>query len=869
MKKVFLTLCFVVILGSVVVTQVPSYRTAFAHFLLNHVLQKKGITVSFTKITQFSPFGLRADHVDVRYKDEIFLSADDFSLRASFQLKGPTIITVQGVSSYGIAFVGDLTSERVSGLLRLPSLGEIHITAPYCWSKEILEIKDYRIEGDGLCVYGSHSFFLDKGVSQGDLSFHCDDTLSLFTPFNVSLQGDIKGTVCLTSEQILHGRLHSNHLTWKDIGLENLEGDFTWDPTSLWTGGFSCKRVQWKSLCVPDMRAKMMPVSQGVSLDVQTFPTHKDANLRLKAILQSDGFYLSEGTYQDRLHQIVLAKPVTWTYQYPWPESSVELKLGKGTLSLSPASGSTQERRVVLNSVPLTVLSFLNDQWFLEGTLSGQGTINTGKDSSPYQFKLNAHTSHAHGNKQLIQTLSLVELHGDDQTLHWNLTTRGGAHLHLLGAGTWDWHQRSIESTLKGMIALDAVNAFLVHEDKLRGKVNLDLRARGSLDHPHLSGKISVVDGYYENGALGTIVKDIHFEGQIEESLLKLPKVTARDASRGTIQASGTIEFQQGFVPNFNLVADLKHVVLAQSDDLRGVADGKVSLKGVGMQAELRGTLEALSLVYDVEARNPRLPSLKIKGKRSRNVITPHKSDKLWIPLHLDVRLVNPMVIMGNNLRSQWRGELHLEKALSSPQVMGNLTLIDGRFDFLGKKLEATDGSVRFDKEPMNDPQLDIRAMREGTEITVYFQILGRASNPTFSFTSVPPLPMEEILARLIFNQSLGKTSSSQSLQIATALSSLQQAGGMNVFSKLQKVFGVDGIEFKQPEPDPNKSSLQGSVAVRKQLTERFSMNVESGLGADANKVGAEIKVTPHLSVEADVSSSENIGLGLNWSKRY
>lgn len=906
-------------------TQVPYVRDAIVNSVCRHISKKRGLSIAIERISGFLPFNLNAELITIGDAEGRFLRIEDVSLQG-FHYKAPfinhfiarsfncerlpngeknaqysslsslavvpqikikelklpngisfsevtvehkteTSLSLQGTSSYGMTLKGELTPELFFGSMQSFDLGTLSFSSQYLLTQENLKVRNYRIEGDGLNVAGHHTFPLNQGASQGEISFEIHNFRPFLTQFGVA--GNMTGTAKLTPEGSIHINVQSGQLLWNEIRAHELNGSTTWHAKTGWNGTFQCNSLAWKALQLESLIGKVETLSQGLGLDIKTSPTSQGGRLSLKALLSKASVQLSAADYKDSKHQVALAKPVTWSYQNLWPQSVLELRVGEGNFTLLPAENEGQEVTFTLNRIPLTIFALMKDQWALEGTLSGQGTLNRAMDSYPYQFKVMAQSFYKYGHTELMKATTQAEFRGDSAGLKWNLITKGANHLHLIGEGTWEWNSQAFTSSVKGVLTLDVLNPFLAYGDRLQGQVNLNLQARGTYDQPHLSGAISLTNGYYENGFLGTIVQDICFKGHIEESLLSLPKITARDISKGIVEAKGTIHIQKEFIPSFNLTANLQHFVLAQSDALKGIVNGQISLKGAGSQAELRGDLEAISLIYDFEIRNPRTQALRIKGERPKVNIVPQKS-RTGIPLSLKISLQHPLTIRSHNLKSHWNGDLSIEGMLSEPQVLGGLTFVDGHFEFLGKHLKLTEGSIQFDKDHLNDPQLDIRSTREGTEITVYFQISGRASNPAFSFTSLPPLPMEEILARIIFNKSLGKTSSSQSLQVATVLSSLQQAaGGMDIFNKLQSVFGLDVIEFKQPESDPYKTSLQGSVAIRKQLTERVSMSVEGGLGTDANKVGAEIKLTPNFSLEADVSSSENIGAGLNWSKRY
>jgi translocation and assembly module TamB len=354
--------------------------------------------------------------------------------------------------------------------------------------------------------------------------------------------------------------------------------------------------------------------------------------------------------------------------------------------------------------------------------------------------------------------------------------------------------------------------------------------------------------------------------------------VTAKDIAYGSVTGRGTISFQKGWTPSFDLRLELEKITLAQTDEIKGLASGPIFLKGFGSEAKLFGTLDVLSLIYDFGDQKALPRTLQLMDEADKETspkLLAAKSQAIsrpsWIPLNLVLNLKKPLVIRGEGLKSDWQGNIALEGDLKKSYLVGHLQLVGGGFEFFGKKLKLTAGTMDFDRNAPNDPQIMLRAMREAMSLIIYFQITGRASNPAFAFSSMPPLPVEEIVARLLFDKSLGEMSSMQGLQVASALASLQTASGLNVFNKLRNVFGLDVLEFKQtaPEPSQTEGHAQGAISLGKQVSEHVYVRAEQGLGADSSKVGVEVKVTPQLSVEADVGGAQGTGAGLNWSKRY
>ena len=77
-----------------------------------------------------------------------------------------------------------------------------------------------------------------------------------------------------------------------------------------------------------------------------------------------------------------------------------------------------------------------------------------------------------------------------------------------------------------------------------------------------------------------------------------------------------------------------------------------------------------------------------------------------------------------------------------------------GTFNLVGKTLDFSDGTIGLDGSGKLDPTLDFTATNITGDTTSTLTIGGYASDPKFTLSSTPPLPQDEILARLLFGRS-------------------------------------------------------------------------------------------------------------------
>src|SRR5207245_946002 len=148
------------------------------------------------------------------------------------------------------------------------------------------------------------------------------------------------------------------------------------------------------------------------------------------------------------------------------------------------------------------------------------------------------------------------------------------------------------------------------------------------------------------------------------------------------------------------------------------------------------------------------------------------------VPAALDITLDMPgnIFVRGHGLESEWRGRLTITGTSAAPVIAGSLEQIRGSVDLLGKTFTLTRGTIAFDGSPKLDPVLDIVAEASAADITAQVNIGGFASAPTITLSSTPPVPQDEILARVLFNRGVGQITAAEGMQLAAAAGTL--AGG-------------------------------------------------------------------------------------------
>jgi translocation and assembly module TamB len=145
--------------------------------------------------------------------------------------------------------------------------------------------------------------------------------------------------------------------------------------------------------------------------------------------------------------------------------------------------------------------------------------------------------------------------------------------------------------------------------------------------------------------------------------------------------------------------------------------------------------------------------------------------------------------------------------------------------------------------------------------------------------SSTPPVPQDEILARVLFNRGVGQITAGEGLQLAAAAGTLA-GGGPGVLDRLRGGLGLDWFRLGSGPSGPASTTLNPratsggaasgtALSAGKYIAPGVSVGVSQGLSPPTSKVTVEIEVRPHLTVQGEAGQSGSTGIGLNYNYDY
>ena len=143
--------------------------------------------------------------------------------------------------------------------------------------------------------------------------------------------------------------------------------------------------------------------------------------------------------------------------------------------------------------------------------------------------------------------------------------------------------------------------------------------------------------------------------------------------------------------------------------------------------------------------------------------------------------------------------------------------------------------------------------------------VRGTSLSPEITFSSVPPLPEEELLSRLLFGASVANISAPEAVQLGAALAALHGGGGLDPINVLRSAIGLDRLRIVSADPTvPHLTA----VAVGKYVGHRvYAEVISDGKGYSATNL--EFRITRWLSLLGSVSTINRHSVNARISHDY
>ena len=456
--------------------------------------------------------------------------------------------------------------------------------------------------------------------------------------------------------------------------------------------------------------------------------------------------------------------------------------------------------------------------------------------------------------------------------LHVDLADGGGVHgnLHIartalpepVGGGETT-RDDALAGQLQGDIRdLSLLPAFIPGIEHTQGRLSSTLSIAGSWNQPRLNGELHLENGALAIPALGLNPDniDIVMRGDQTGRLRVDAQVSSKD---GNLRLGGNIRYSRPQGWDIQAKLDGERAEIVNTPEYHILASPKMQLSVKGRRIDVEGELlipEANLRPRDVSGAVS--PSDDVVIVNAEGAVPPEQRWQIYT--NLRIRLGNFVKFSGYGLRGLLNGDFTLKDEPQKPTVArGELSVVDGEYRAYGQKLTIDRGRLLFFGGPVDNPGLDIRAVRKVQTVTAGIMVRGTLKAPQVQLFSEPAMAETDALSYLLTGQPMNQATSTQGQQLYGAALSLGLAGSGLLASQIGQRFGIDQLTVES-----GGSFGTGALVIRHYLSPKLYISYGVGIMERLNIFLMRYQISRIWALEAESGTQNGADLVYTLEKK-
>ncbi|MGS0740724.1 translocation/assembly module TamB domain-containing protein [Glaciimonas sp. GG7] len=399
----------------------------------------------------------------------------------------------------------------------------------------------------------------------------------------------------------------------------------------------------------------------------------------------------------------------------------------------------------------------------------------------------------------------------------------------------------SLSGTVNASVPqLKTVGGLIGPQVALDGSLTMALTLAGTLGQPVMSGPVTGDKLAVTLFDQGIKLRDGVARINVEKNVIALQQLEFHGGD-GTLRASGRIQPGKSN-PDLSATIVADRLQLFASPDRQLMLSGQAKVANVNAQLHIDGKFTVDKALFDLPKSSApvlgddvvivrrdtktRATALTDTEKMTRTAEKPAGS--LSPIMNIDVDFGSNFRFRGSGADLRLGGTMTVHSEPFSPlRASGTIRVTDGTYEVFGRKLAIERGLINF-RGPINNPNINILAMRRNQDVEAGAEISGYASAPRIKLVSEPNVPDEEKLSWLMFGHGSDSSALGQRQAAGQALAFLGNYGG----KKIAQGIGLDEFSIGSSESGLTDEQV---VNIGKAITDKINLGYEQSLTGAAS----------------------------------
>jgi translocation and assembly module TamB len=410
------------------------------------------------------------------------------------------------------------------------------------------------------------------------------------------------------------------------------------------------------------------------------------------------------------------------------------------------------------------------------------------------------------------------------------------------------WQDMPIQGEIRAQTSeLDLISLYVPDIDRAAGNLTADAHISGTVSAPQLSGSLGVSAGQVDLYQTNLQLRQIGLTARLTDDGLSFDG--SAQAGKGSVHARGELHWRES-LPYGRLHLDGTDLRVVDIPEAQIDASPNLDFKVAAHEIDITGTVAvpyARIVPTDLTGAVSSSSDEVIVGEESQN-----PADRLTVKTQITMTLGPSVNLDTMGLTGQLTGSVAVRSGYDPiTRATGELSVQKGEYSAYGRKLDIQRGRLIFTGGPIDNPGIELRAVKRYPDVTAGINVRGTLQHPRMSFFSDPSLPQSQIVSLILSGGGGGSTlqmmqaSNSQNQQ-ATAANELLTQGGAILAQQLGSRIGLPDISL---ETDLNNET---SLVLGKYLSPRLYVSYGVGITQQLNAVRLRYSLGDHWTIRTE-----------------
>jgi len=504
--------------------------------------------------------------------------------------------------------------------------------------------------------------------------------------------------------------------------------------------------------------------------------------------------------------------------------------------------------------------------------LKGQFALNADPILIRYQAGVNEDILEHHASLSASATLSDQQLNSQ---LNFDIAEVGSLRANVSTANPQSNANINLgpNSKIKGEITsqfdnLQWLGGFFPALEKLDGQLNAAMAVAGTLQAPLISGEAKLNEVTMQLPAIGLALKtgtaqlnladngNWQLDAGITSGTGRLKLLGQGSLGQDSLQSAKQNAQAAHSGPSGNINISGENITAVDLPDASVIISPDINIGIAPELIKIRGSLKIPKGKFVLKSLPEQATSVSADEVIISSTSQASASAGTLIDTQVTITLDDSFEFAGYGLSTRLGGKLRIaQKSQSAVQAFGSLALYDGVYKAYGQDLSIQRGLLLF-QGPVDNPGLNISAVREVKTYTVGINIGGFAQDIRSELFSDPAMPPTDVISMLITGKVPGEMSQSDANQVMNAATALGISQSKGITSTLQNTFGMDVLNLQGGD-----SYEDSSLVVGKYLSPDLFISYVQNLFTPAGSIQLDYTLSKSLGLKAQSGKTQSVDL--------